>query len=264
MKQRLLAGALGFYAVWTLATWMFEGRIDTLLRPEAVGDRIIYAFAVNLLLGLGGGIALIRFWRQHEWLEAATSGFGSRLRALAGIAAGLVLGLGAYFLQGAPSTDPVIIVNAFSQVFVVSAAEVVVCWSLVGAAIKARLGGRGVSTLVAAVVASALFGVYHFAHSAPFNSPQMVTLLSVIGLATSAFFFISRDVAGAVVFHNFLGTFGVVQALSAADALAPLERLQIPLLITAGVAAAMLAVGYAILGRTGSHHLSLPMRGSSA
>lgn len=263
MRQRLLAGALGFYAVWTLATWVFEGRIETLLRPEAVGDRIVYAFAVNLLLGIGGGSILMRFWRQHEWLEAAASGFGSPRRALAGVAAGLVLGLGAYFLQGAPSTDPAVIINAFSQVFVVSAAEVVVCWSLVGAATKATLNGKGLSTLLAAAVASLLFGVYHFAHSAPFNSLQMVALLSLIGLATSAFFFISRDVAGTVVFHNFLGTFGVVQALSAADALAPLERLQIPLLITAGIAAAMLAAGYAILGRTGSHPLSLPMRGSA-
>ncbi|MGP1678554.1 MAG: hypothetical protein ACTS6J_15540 [Burkholderiales bacterium] len=49
----LLGGAIAFYAVWTAATWYFEGRIDTLLRPQAMGDRIAYAYVVNLLLGGG-------------------------------------------------------------------------------------------------------------------------------------------------------------------------------------------------------------------
>jgi membrane protease YdiL (CAAX protease family) len=59
-----------------------------------------------------------------------------------------------------------------------------------------RRGGRAMSTVLAAVLASILFGVYHFAHSAPFNTVHMVLLLSAVGLVTSAFFFISRDIAG--------------------------------------------------------------------
>jgi hypothetical protein len=142
-----------------------------------------------------------------------------------------------------------VIANAFAQVFVVSAAEIVVCWSVVGAAARAALRSRraAVATFVAALVASVLFGVYHFAHSAPFNSVPMVVLLSIVGLATSAFFFISRDVAGTVVFHNFLGTFGVVQALSAAGALAPLQTPQWPLIGTAVLTAIVLGAGYAVL-----------------
>jgi predicted acyltransferase len=79
----------------------------------------------------------------------------------------------------------------------------------------------------------------------------MVLLLSVVGLVTSAFFFVSRDVAGTIVFHNFLGTFGVVQALSAANALSTLERQQLPLIVTALIAAGFLAAGYRVL-----HHAS--------
>ena len=103
--------------------------------------------------------------------------------------------------------------------------------------------------VLSAVLASVLFGVYHYAHSAPFNTAQMVLLLSVVGLATSAFFFVSRDIAGTIVFHNFLGTFGVVQALSAANALSTLEQLQPPLIVTALITAGFLAAGYLVLGR---------------
>lgn len=35
--------------------------------------------------------------------------------------------------------------------------------------------------IVAAIVASVLFGVYHFAHSPPFNTVDLVVLLTAIG-----------------------------------------------------------------------------------
>jgi hypothetical protein len=250
-QSGLLGGALVFFVLWTAATWYFEGRIETLLRPDATGDRIVYAFVVNLFLGIAGGIAFLRYWKRRDALDTAHAGFGTAGRAAAGVTAGLISGLAAYMLQGAPSLNPTVIVNAYAQVFVVSAAEVIVCWALVGAAAQAllRRAGQAISIGLAAVLASVLFGVYHYAHSAPFNTAQMVLLLSVVGLVTSAFFFISRDIAGTIVFHNFLGTFGVVRALSQAKALSPLEQLQIPLIVTAVITASFLAAGYLILRR---------------
>ena len=247
----LLGGAIMFYVVWTAATWFFEGRIQTLLRPEATDDRIAYAFVVNLLIGVAGSIAWLRHWKRREALDTAQAGFGTGARAALGVTAGLILGLAAYMFQGAPSLNPAVVVNAYAQVFVVSAAEVLVCWALVAAAAAAlmRRTGRAVAIVLASVLASALFGAYHFAHSAPFNTLQMVLLLSVVGLFTSAFFFLSRDIAGTIVFHNFLGTFGVVQALSAANALSSLEQLEPPLIVTAVIAAGFLAAGYAVLRR---------------
>jgi hypothetical protein len=247
-NRRILSVAMLFFLTWTATTWFFEGRIETLLRPDAVMDRIVYAVVVNLLLGIAGGIALLWFARRHAAIEPGSE-FPSGRRILLSLAAGFTLGLAAYLLQSAPSLNPTVIANAFAQVLVVSAAEVVVCWAVVGTAIKRALQPRGrmLATIVAAVAASVLFGLYHYAHSAPFNTLPMVTLLSAVGLATSAFFFISRDVAGTIVFHNFLGTFGVVKALAAADALAPLEVLQPALIGTALTTAAVLAAGYALL-----------------
>jgi hypothetical protein len=72
----------------------------------------------------------------------------------------------------------------------------------------------------------------------------MVALLSVVGLVTGAFFFLSRDVLGSAMFHNFLGTFGVTQALAATGGLATLEAIQVPLVGTALTTTAVLIAGY--------------------
>ena len=51
--------------------------------------------------------------------------------ALASIMVGGLLGFVFYAVQGPPTFDPVVIANAFAQVLVVSAAEILVCWALV-------------------------------------------------------------------------------------------------------------------------------------
>ena len=95
---------------------------------------------------------------------------------------------------------------------------------------------------MAAVVASALFGFYHFAHSPPFNTVGMVAFLMAVGLLTGAFFFLSKDTYATIVFHNFLGVLGVVQALAAKDQLAGFQSLQVPLIATALVALSILVL----------------------
>jgi hypothetical protein len=252
MNNRQRAATLGvaLFMGWTAATWMLEGHKLTLLRPEALTDRLMYALVGNLLLGIVAGAACIALFVRWGAVTAASAGFGSTHRTLAATACGLLLGLAAYFAQGAPSRDPVVILNAFSQVFVVSAAEVVVCWCVAGVAFESALSshiGRRVATGLATAAAAVLFGLYHFAHSPPFNSWAMVGLLTVVGLVTGGFFFLSRDAIGTAVFHNFLGTFGVVQALAKADALKPLEQLQPPLVGTAAFTVLVLLIARAAL-----------------
>jgi hypothetical protein len=241
-RSLAVAAALTLYAVWTLATWLLEGRIETLLRPEAALDRAAYAIIANLLIGILGAMVVLRFlvrWRSVDMPAAESGRSGS---SAVRIIIGLALGLAFYLLQGSPSLDPIVLMNAFSQVLVVSAAEVVVCWAVVGAVMEAVLRSHGhvVSIIGAALVASALFGLYHFAHSAPFNTPGMVALLSVVGLLTSAFFFIVRDIYATIAFHNFLGMFGVVQALAVTGQLGAFTALQPPLLIMAVATIAVL------------------------
>jgi hypothetical protein len=86
-----------------------------------------------------------------------------------------------------------------------------------------------------------LFGVYHFAHSPPFNDVGMVVVLTAVGFATAVFFFASRDLYGTMLFHNLLATYGVLQALQASGRLEPLSAPQPRLLAAAECAIFVLA-----------------------
>jgi hypothetical protein len=241
LRHAMVGRALALYAAWTLATYLLEGWPRTLLRPEAVGLRLTYTLIANVVVGLIGGALLLRGPNRTQGPIWEAAGFGSARRSSVATPIGLVAGAALYVGQGAPSLDPVVVLNAFSQVLPVSAAEVVVCWSVVGGAIAATARGRGVlvSRLVAAVAASALFGLYHAAHSPPFNETGMIVLLTVVGLATSVFFFTTRDMLGTLAFHNFLALFGVVRALADAGKLEEYQQLQAPLLVMALVAIAL-------------------------
>jgi len=67
-------------------------------------------------------------------------------------------------------------------------------------------------------------------------------LLILIGLLPSAFFFISRDVYATIVFHNFLGVFGVIRAFAAQDKLSAFQVPQWPLIGTAAISLAVLVL----------------------
>lgn len=247
--SKAIAVAFGLWAIWTFATWWFEGRIETLARPGAVNDRLIYAITVNVGIGVLGAAFALRYLLWAELLTRPT-GFGSPARTLLRMPLAVAAGLGLYFAQGAPSTDAIVILNGFAQVLVVSIAEVMVCWAVVaGVLVRVLPGRRWMSASVASVAASVLFGVYHLAHSAPFNTAFMVGLLTLIGLLTSALFFISRDVYATIAFHNFLGVFGVVRALAAQDRLVAFEVLQWPLVGTAAAALAVLVLADRLIVR---------------
>lgn len=239
--SKALAAAAGLFIVWSLATWLLEGRIETLLRPDAVADRLVYAVVANLIIGIAGAFIVLRTALRLGVAARNASGFGSPARTVAAVLAGFLIGLAFYSFSGGASRDPVVILNAFAQVLVVSTAEVLVCWAVVGSIVEALSGGRGraVATHLGAVAASILFGVYHLAHSPPFNSFAMIAFLSVVGLITSLFFFISRDVYGTIVFHNFLGVLGVVNALVSQGEIGRYASPQVSLLATALVTVAI-------------------------
>lgn len=256
-NRRALFLAFGLYLLWVFATWLLEGRILTFQRPEDIGARLIYALVANVLIGIGGSALVIRFLSNWGAISPPQAGFRGIGHGVVAVVIGGTLGFVLYFLQGAPTFNPVVILNAFAQVLVGSIAEVLVCWAVIGSIAEAMLRyrrGRWVSVFLAALVASVLFGVFHFAHSPPFNTVGTVVFLSAIGLLTSAFFFISRDVYGTITFHNFQGIFGVIGALEASGNLASFERPMIPVLIMAVVAVALLIAAHVFWINTGGAH----------
>jgi hypothetical protein len=234
---------MALYLTWAAATYLFEGLPRTLLQPGATRMRLAYAVVVNIVIGVAGSLWLLRQLIRTGVLIERTAGFGDKRRTLAGIVAGVAIGAGVFAAQGPQSLDPVVLLNGFSQVLVVSAAEVLVCWVIVGGVLEATLGERNVPLprVWAGAAAAVLFGLYHVAHSPPFNSVRMVLLLSVVGLLTSAFFFLSRSVYGTILLHNFLALFGVIDALARGGRLGALERPVLPLIATATAAILVMA-----------------------
>jgi hypothetical protein len=247
--------AIGLYLLWVLATYLLEGRIHTFQRPEAIGARLFYALVANILIGIGGSALVISFLSRAGTISTEQAGFRGLGHAAIAVVVGVGLGVAFYALQGAPSWNPIVLINAYSQVLVTSIAEILVCWAVIGSVSQALLlqdRGRWVSVVLAALIASVLFGVYHLAHSPPFNTIPLVVILSVVGLVTSVFFFVSRDVYGTIAFHNFSGILGVIRALDTSGNLSVFERPIVPLLVMAVIAIALLITGHVLWLNSGA------------
>ncbi len=214
-KVKSILLSISLYIIWVIATYLLEGRILTLLRPEAVIDRIIYSIVANIIIGIVVAAFVLRSFIISKFVTLPQIGFRSFKRTIAAVILVGVIGFLVFIFQGPPSLNPIVILNAYSQVFVVSVAEVVVCWAVIGSGFESFTKSKGkiTSVIIGVVVAVFLFGIYHYAHSPPFNQLNMVIFLMIPGLATSLVYFLGRDIYATIVFHNFLGTLGVMQAM---------------------------------------------------
>lgn len=231
----LLGGTL--FLGWVVATYLLEGRIELLLRPDPIG-RAVYALIANVFIGTALSAWMLRSSLDSGVVALGQLGFRGLLRALAAVIIAIVLGFGIFLLQGPRSREPIVLLNVFAQVLPTSIAEVLVCWAVIGATTESatRPAGR-VGSLVAAFLTSALlFGVYHFAHSPPFNQPAVVAFLTLVGLATSAVYFFGRDVYATIVIHNYLAMVGII----ASTELAPFRQPLPPIYVLALIASVVL------------------------
>jgi hypothetical protein len=249
--KKAIGYSISIYLLWVIATYMLEGRILTLLRPEAAADRIVYTVIANFLVGI-----IIAAWALHSSLISGfasleQTGFRSLRHALVSAVIAGVVGFVLFIVQNPPSLNPVVIMNIYAQVLTVSVAEVVVCWAVIGASFEslARNKGKVISLLVGILAASFSFGIYHFAHSPPFNQVNMVLLLTFISLATGIVYFFGRNIYAAVVFHNTLALFGVMQALEKSGNLITYSQPLYPLVAMAFVSVIILAASDILLIR---------------
>ncbi|WP_440988935.1 CPBP family intramembrane glutamic endopeptidase [Haloarchaeobius baliensis] len=248
---RAVLAAVGTYLGWTAVTYLLEGRIRTLLRPDAAGDRLVYALVANVLVGTVLALWVARQSVVAGLLTRERLGFASTRRTLVAVLVGGGTGLALFLAQDPASTDPVVLTNAFAQVLTVSIAELVVCWALLGATVEEWLRRRGVTvaiaTWLALLLSSVAFGLYHVAHSPPFDEPETIATLTVVSLGTGLLFFVGRSLYGALVFHNCMALFGVTRALDASGRLPAFRSLQLPLLATALVSLVVLVAAERLL-----------------
>lgn len=205
--------AIILYLIWVTGTYLLEGRIATLHSGSNI-DRFIYAAIVNIIIGtVISGILVINVHKEGLFTKKDI-GFSSKKKSIFLILIVIVVSTIMFIFQSLPTTNPIILLNGFAQVFPTSAAEVFVCWIVIGSAGKVISEKRRIFTIISLItISSILFGIYHFAHSAPFNTLNMVVLLTVIGFLTSIFFYIGKDLYSTILFHNIMATNGVLGSM---------------------------------------------------
>jgi hypothetical protein len=210
--------ALGVYLVWTAATYLLEGRIGLLISGDPSG-RLVYALVANLLLGTVLVLFILSSFRRDREIPDEVYGFQSLRRTVISVIGAFALGAVIFILSSPKTLDPVVILNLFAQAINTSTAEVLVIYLLVGATVVWLLEsrGRGISLLAGIMIAAVLFGVYHIAHSPPFNTAPVIMMLTLVGVVTAVFFLVVREVYATIVFHNFLALFGVIQNIDVAN-----------------------------------------------
>ena len=214
--------AILLYLLWTIVTFLFEGNINTLNSGSGF-QRLFYATIVNIFLGTMIAGLLVQFGLKQGLFSKATIGLSGLKRTIVMTSLAISGSLLIFFLQGVPSTHPMVLFNGFAQVFPTTVAEVFICWVLIGSASKAVFADTHprINTLLLILTSSLVFGLYHFAHSAPFNTWSMVGLLTIIGLFTSFFYFIGRDIFSTIIFHNMMATNGVLASIKQGSFVTP-------------------------------------------
>jgi hypothetical protein len=219
---KLIAIALLIYIIWVAATYILEGRIHLFEKVDPI-DRMAYVVIANIAIGTVLSAIAIRYLLKAQLIKPEQLGLSkSRLRTAAIIGSAVVGGLTLFVLQNPRTLEPLIVFNVFMQALPVSIAEVMVCWALIGSSFEsvARNNNNNnnkrrivSSVIVSAVAASVLFGVYHYAHSPPFNQTTIVLFLMLPSIATAVTFFLGRDIYAAVIVQNFMGIVGVLAGL---------------------------------------------------
>ena len=256
-KKKLVVIPIAIYLIWVLATYLLEGRINLLQKPDPLG-RLTYAVVANIAIGTVIAIWLLKPSISSGFLTIEQLGFQSIKRILIVVSIAGVIGFVLFVVQHPVTLDPVVVLNIFAQTLPVSIAEVVVCWAVLGTTFEsvARNKGRIISIVFGAAIASILFGIYHFAHSPPFNEPGTVLFIMYPGILTSLVYFIGRDIYATIIFHNFQALFGVMMSVNVASFTQPIY----PILILAAVSMLVLVTLDLLLVRKTNRGLSIASR----
>jgi hypothetical protein len=232
-KFTLVIIAILIYLAWISTTYLLEGRVNLLQKNDPLG-RLEYIVIANIAIGIVIPLIVLRFAIMAGMLSAKQIGFRSMINTAILTAIAGIVGLILFLVQGPASLNPIAIINVFLQTLPTSIAEVIVCWVFVGTSIELLANdrfGKKIALMLGLAVSVILFGLYHFAHSEPFNQPQIVVFLMLPGVLTGIVYFFGRNLYAAMVFHNFQALFGVL----AAAPLSQMLQIQPPVILLASV-----------------------------
>lgn len=90
-RKILIAIPVAVYLVWVLATYLLEGRISLLQKPDPVA-RLIYAIVANIAIGTVAAIWLLKPSISSRFLAIRQLGFQSLKRILITITLAGIIG----------------------------------------------------------------------------------------------------------------------------------------------------------------------------
>src|SRR5512139_2900693 len=157
VKHRIIVLAFLTYLVWVIVTYLLEGRILTLLRPEAVTARMVYVLVANILVGIILALWVIRKAMGTELISLESAGYRPLKRSILAVIIAFLGGLAILLIQHQGAPNPVVLLNVYAQVLTVTIAEVAICWGMIGSITEGTLRekGRIVATTGGILVASA-------------------------------------------------------------------------------------------------------------
>lgn len=175
--------------------------------------RLLYPLAVVFLAGTLLPALAIRWLARYGWMrnDLAISGDHAALLAIS-----LVVGfcLIALALRGQLRGELRHSLQLFVALFAVSLAEVLVFIVILLNLTEAVVGPLLYppwGSVTAAIVSSALFGLYHFTHSAPWNNWAQAARLCVVWLFVCLAYVSTRDVWAATIIDTSFATIGFVR-----------------------------------------------------
>jgi hypothetical protein len=245
---KLMSIALSIYIIWVAATYLLEGRIHLFQKVDPIG-RMTFVVVANIAIGTVLSAIAIRYLLKAQLVKPEQLGLSkSRLRTAAVMASAAAGGLALFLLQNPRTLEPTVVFNVFMQALPVSIAEVMVCWALIGSSFesiaKNNNKGKIISVIVGAIAASVLFGVYHYAHSPPFNQTSIVLFLMLPSIATAVTYFSGRDIYAAVIVQNFMGIFGVLAELPNLEVF---RQPMVPIYALSAVSVAALVISISVI-----------------
>jgi hypothetical protein len=123
-KKKLIVIPIAMYLVWILATYLLEGRVNLLQKPDPLG-RFTYTVIANIAIGTIIAIWLLKPSITARFLTIRQLGFQSPKRILIAVTIAGLIGFLLFIAQHPVSVDPIVILNIFAQTLPTSIAEVV-------------------------------------------------------------------------------------------------------------------------------------------
>jgi hypothetical protein len=103
---RLITIAIAIYLVWILATYLLEGRIHLLQKPDRLG-RLIYALIANMIIGTAIAIWLLKPFILNRFVNPKQLGFQSPVnRVIVAIVIAGLIGFALFIIQKPTSLNP--------------------------------------------------------------------------------------------------------------------------------------------------------------